>query len=248
MRHTIFALLGALAMFGCSTTGTGGGDGDDGDDGGDQNGNGGEETVAPEFPAGSGQAPQAQKAYPSGPFGIGIGSVIYNYKFIGFPNAMKDSTTLKEIQMADFYNPTGDGIYEEGTENAGAPKPKALLIDVASVWCGPCNNEAKNILPGLYTKYKPQGGEFLLQLADGPTGGVAATSKSLFNWTQKYDVDYPAAFDPTYKLGALFKSEAYPTNMIVDTRTMKIVTVLAGAPEPGDAFWLKYEKVLAGTL
>ena len=150
--------------------------------------------------------------------------------------------------MADFYNPTGDGIYEEGTEKAGTPKPKALLIDVASVWCAPCNNEAKNILPGLYTKYKPQGGEFLLQLADGPTGGVPATSKSLFNWTQKYDVDYPGTIDPAAKLMALSEADAFPTNFIINTRTMMIVDVIAGSPEPGSSFFKTFEKVLAGDI
>jgi hypothetical protein len=36
-------------------------------------------------------------------------------------------------------------------------------------------------------------------------------------------------------------------NMIIDTSTMKICTVVAGAPEPTDkSFWGIYEKLLAG--
>jgi hypothetical protein len=245
MRNSIFALLGAtvgaIALMGCGNIkGTGGGDKGD---------NGGDGTVAPAFPEGTGQQAQGSLKYVEGPYGIGKGSVVANYKFVGYANAMKVSDALQELTLAEFYNPTGDGVYEEGSKmEIGAPKPKALLIDVASVWCGPCNYEAGNILPGLYAKYHPQGGEFLLQLADGPTPGKAATSKSLYNWTQKYDVNYPSTIDPTYKLGALFDAEAYPANMIIDTRTMKIVEVIAGAPEEGGPFWKTYEKVLAGTL
>ena len=237
MRQTIFALLGAMALIGCNgTSGSGGGDSGDG-------------TLAPAFPEGTGQQAHGAKAYPAGPYGIGKGSVIANYKFIGYANAMKINNALQEIELADFYNPTGDGKYEEGTVfEVGAAKPKVILIDVASVWCGPCNYEAANVLPGLYEKYKPLGGEFILNLADGATPGKAATQKNLYNWTTKYDVNYPSVIDPTYKLSALFDQDAFPTNMIVDTKTMTIVTVIAGAPEPGSSFWKTYEKVIAGTL
>lgn len=233
MRHTIFAVLGAMALIGCGNT-SGSGGGDDG-------------ALAPEFPDGTGQQAHGAKAYPAGPYGIGKGSIIANYKFVGYANAMKINNALQSIELADFYNPTGDGVYEEGSVfEVGAPKPKVILIDVASVWCGPCNYEADQVLPGLYAKYKPQGGEFLLNLADGATPGKAATSKNLFNWTTKYDVDYPAVIDPTYKLSALFDQDAFPTNMIIDTKTMTIVTVYAGAPEPGGSFWKTFEKTLNG--
>jgi hypothetical protein len=235
MRHTIFTLLGAIALMGCGSTGTGGGDTDD------------EDVIAPEFPSDVGQEPAAVSSYPPGPYGIGKGSIVANYKFMGFPNAMKDSTVMKELQLAEFYNPTGDGLYEEGSlMEVGTPKPKALLIDIASVWCGPCNYEADVILPVEYAKYKPLGGEFFLTLADGSSQGKPATSKSLLNWTSKYDVDYPSSIDPSYKLEVLFKEPAYPQNMIIDTRTMKIVHVIPGAPD--EAFWAIFDKVLAGTI
>jgi hypothetical protein len=233
MRYTIFALLGAVALAGCGNTGTGG----DGD-----------EETAPAFAEGSGQQPQSALAYPPGPYGTGKGSTVANFKFIGFPNAMQDTTQLKELQLAEFYNPTGDGVYGEGSPmGPGAPKPKALLLAVSAVWCGPCNYEADQVLPGLYAKYKPQRGEFFVQLADGPTPGKAATSKSLFNWTQKYDVDYPMAIDPSYKLSALFAADAFPANMILDTRTMTLVEVISGAPEADGPFWATFDEVLAGT-
>jgi hypothetical protein len=187
--------------------------------------------------------------YPTGPFGIGKGSIISNYKFVGYVNSVVNNGTLAEIQMAEFYNPTGDGVFEEGSVfPVGSAKPKALLIVVASVWCGPCNYEAASVLPGLRLQYKPQGGEFLAQLADGPTPGKAATQKSLYNWATKYDVDYPLTIDPTYKLGALFEADAFPANMIIDPRTMKIIEVIAGSAEEGSSFWKTYENVMNGQI
>jgi len=232
MRNTIVALLGATVLVGCGGTGSGGGD---------------DTAVAPAFPEGSGQPAHSAQLYPDGPYGVAIGSVMANYKFFGFANAMQSSATLQEINLAEFYNPTGDALYEEGSIfPIGSSKPTALLINVSAVWCGPCNYEADKVLPDLYVKYKPMGGEFLLQLADGPVPGKAATQKSLFNWTDKYDVDYPSTIDPSYKLGALFDADAFPANLIIDTRTMKIVESFSGAPEVGGPFWKKYEKVLAG--
>ena len=231
---TVF-LAAALFAAGCGSSGTGGGD--------DPEVNEPDPLPAPDFPANSGQAANGQVAYPAGPYGIGQGSIIANYEFMGFPNPMANNTELVRIQLADFYNPTGTDVYPEGSPyGAGTPKPKALLIDVASVWCGPCNEEAKSVLPGKHAELKPLGGEFLLQLADGPYSGTAATEKNLTNWTSKYDSGYPSAIDPTYKLAALFDSNAFPANMIINTRTMEIETVISGVPS--DAFWTKFEKVL----
>lgn len=238
MRHLILAVLSlglGLGGLGCA-----------GDTSSPVPGSAGTQaTKAPPFAEGQGQAAGDTEAYAAGPYGLATGSVIANFKFLGFPNeqADKGQNGLQTIQLADFYNPTGDGKYPEGSPfGAGTPKPKALVIDVASVWCGPCNEEAKNVLPGLHLKYKPRGGEFLLQLADGPTPGTAAIPSNLFNWTSKYKVDYPGTLDPSYKLNPLFTQDAFPQNFMIDTKTMKIVRVVAGVPDP--TYWTKFETLL----
>ncbi|MBK7861875.1 MAG: hypothetical protein IPJ65_25320 [Archangiaceae bacterium] len=87
-----------------------------------------------------------------------MGSVIKNYAFYGYANATVDKTALKQVQMADFYNPTGTEVYPEGSPySAGQPKPLALIVDRSAVWCSPCNYEAKNKLPGKHAQYFPQG-------------------------------------------------------------------------------------------
>ncbi len=113
---------------------------------------------------------------------------------------------------------------------AGKIKPTALLIDISASWCVPCQNEAKDVLPGKYADYNPRGGEFLMQLAQGPSGDPA-TKKNLSAWTSAYKVNYVSTIDPGSQLEALFMGGFFPTNIIINTRTMEITRVIAGAPD-----------------
>ena len=197
---------------------------------------------APDFPTGQGQPENGAAAYPAPPYGIGIGSVIENYQFVGYADGSNKTPGLTIVQLADFYNPTGKDVFPETSPYAGQPKPVALMIDVASVWCGPCNEEAKSVLPGKHSQFAPMGGQFLLQLADGPTPGTAATAKNLDSWTTKYTVDFPATIDPSSKLAALFEADAFPANFIIDTRTMRIVKSVNGVPD--SSFWQAFQNTI----
>lgn len=206
------------------------------------------DTPAPAFNP-NGQPKNNDVQYPDGPYGVTKGAIIENFQFVGFQNSQVKNDETQPIALSDFYNPTGDGTFPaDSLYGANQAKPRVLLIDVASTWCGPCNQEAGNVLPGQYKKYQPLGAEFMLQLADGPNQGVPATTLDLTKWTKKYKVNYPATIDPAYKLGALFPADAYPANMIIDTRTMTICEIIAGAPDPTDPtvgipFWKKLENV-----
>jgi hypothetical protein len=247
---TIAAAAASLVACGSTTT----------ESGGDSSGgsNPPPATTAPDFPENSGQAAKSELAYPAGPWGYKTGSIIHNYKFIGFadPSVIKNAT--QAIELAQFFNPHADDAtyVPESPEKddrlfqanspypVGTPKPKALAIDAAAVWCGPCNQEAKVDIPPLHAKYKPMGGEFLLLLTDGPTQGVPATQKNLVSWTTKYKVDFPATLQPGMELGKVFSDNAFPTNMIINTRNMKIVKVIAGVPDA--SYWTLFEKTING--
>jgi hypothetical protein len=200
----------------------------------------------PSFVDTAGQAPTVT-AYPAGPYGIGAGSVVPNFEFLGYPNAAADAANRVPIHLSDFYNPHAfdksyapasseedDRLFpaSSGFAQAGKAKPTVLLIDIASVWCVPCNEEAKSVLPGQHAKYLPCGGEFLLNLHDSNTPGTTATFSNLTSWTKSYHVNYPAVIDPAYKLDALFQVDAYPNNVIIDTTTMKVVEAFAGEVIP----------------
>ncbi len=91
MRQSTFALtgaiVGAMALMGCNgSSGSGGGDSGDG-------------TLAPAFPDGTGQQAHGAKAYPAGPYGVGKGSIIANYKFLGYANAVNSTAALQGIEI-----------------------------------------------------------------------------------------------------------------------------------------------------
>jgi hypothetical protein len=211
----------------------------------------------PDFEAGATQTRAQPASYPAGPYGVGKGSIIPNFKFIGYANAVEKNDGMQVIALGDFYNPHGrdanykpasaaedDRLYPPGSQyGEGKPKPTVLAIDVASVWCGPCNAEAACVLPVHQERYGACGGGLFLQLQDGNTPGIAATPKNLYTWTVKqYKEDFPTAIDPAGRLGALFAADAFPQNFIIDMTTMEIVEVLAGVPD--EAYWKTYESLL----
>lgn len=200
---------------------------------------------APPFPEGQGQTPNPSAVYPAGPYGVEKGAIIANYKFVGFPTPLLDKAALREIQLADFYNPTGSESFPAGSIYGERPKPKALMLGVSAVWCAPCQYENEVILPVEYEKYAPLGVEFFLQLADGPSVGKPAETKHLVSWVTKYDTAWPAVIDPSYKLSSLFEADAFPANMIIDTKTMKLVEIIAGVPEQGGPFFDALDDLLA---
>jgi hypothetical protein len=201
---------------------------------------------APQFTDTTGQAPTVT-SYPAGPYGVSVGSVVPDFEFLGYANALADASTRAPIHLSDFYNPHAtDKTYlpaspdqddrlfpaTSGYALAGKAKPTVLLVDIASVWCVPCNNDAKSVLPGLHAKYSPCGGEFFLDLHDSNTPGTTATFSNLTNWTKTYKVNFPAVIDPAYKFDALMQVDAFPNNIVIDTTTMKIVEVFAGEAPP----------------
>jgi hypothetical protein len=230
-----FAVTLAVAVVGCSVDGREGG------------------SSTAELP----QPVNTPPPYPAGPYGTTKGSIVAQYQFVGYQNAQTEHSATQPIQLADFYNPhaddTGyapasssedDRLFPVGsTYGSGALKPKALSISVSSLWCGACKNEAKTVLPAKHLKYKPLGGEFLVQINDGTTPGHSADQQDLLTWTSYFHVDFPATIDPGRQLDALFVAQAYPTNIILDTRSMTIVEVIAGVPS--DAYWTKFEDTLA---
>jgi hypothetical protein len=187
-------------------------------------------------PPGGGQVNQAPDACVDGPFGWSEGSTLQNVVFEGFARPEIDATTSGPISLCDFHNPTGASVYPEASPyGAGNPKPRGLLLHVAGIWDSPGSYEAKNVLPAKYAAYEPLGGEFLLLLQDGQQPGESAGTEQLQNWIAKFEVNYPSVIDPARRLEPYYALSALPQNLLVDTRTMEIVKVLTGLPDPG--FW-----------
>jgi len=200
--------------------------------------------VAP-LPEDAGQT--TDQPYPDGPYGVGVGSVVRNYAFEGYvdPSQGTGAAYHVPISLGDFYNPTRQGTYPEGSPfGAGKPRPKGLVINVSALWCVACKLEAQNDLPEEYAEFAPHGGQLLLDLAESNAMGQVASFQELDGWVSTFDVRYPSVVDPSYQLGALFDSAQFPANIMIDTADMTVVQSVAG--RPGESFWLTFDDLLNG--
>jgi hypothetical protein len=64
---------------------------------------------------------------------------------------------------------------------------------------------------------------------------VPATASDAVAWAQSYDVAFPFLLDDKHLIGAFVQGDTAPFNMLIDTRTMKIVLEVAG-DEPATIF------------
>lgn len=184
-------------------------------------------------------------SYPAGPYGVTRGQIIQDYSFSGFPSPDKNQSDLVPLQLGDFYNPTGDGTFEEGSPHgAGTAKPRALGIVVGAVWCSPCQQEARSVLPDKHALLEPLGGELFFVLADTDKPGVPASKEDLVRWTTTFDTDYPASLDTNYALAAVIRADSFPANILIDTRDMSIVDVVSGVPP--ESYWASFEALARG--
>jgi len=172
-------------------------------------------TGSTEIAPGSGQA----VAYPAGPYGTEMGSVVENISWLGWKNGKDvgyDQGAFERVSLSDFYDPDGS----KGS--------KLLIINASAVWCGPCNLEARHMRDAnTYATFHAKGVDFLWTLFEDANHDPVKP-QDLTNWGNRYAVDYPMVLDPSLKTGAYFATDATPLNFLVDTRTMRIVDIIMG--------------------
>jgi hypothetical protein len=142
------------------------------------------------------------------------GSVIQNFKFLGYPNG-SEALGLQTISLADYYDPCS--------------KRYALLrLSAAAVWCVPCNEETDAIVADKATLTSER--VVVIQaLGDGPTMGVGATPADLNSWITKHNSNFTEMLDPNLtNLGSFFVASEIPWNCDIDPRTMEILQAATG--------------------
>ncbi|MDP9000482.1 MAG: redoxin domain-containing protein [Myxococcota bacterium] len=161
-------------------------------------------------------------AYPSPANGYGRnirsgttpGSVMANFKFLGYVNAMVSPRPTK-ISLADYYDPCGK-------------RYKLIHVTVASVWCGPCQQETIATVAA-QTELLAQGVVVLQALDDGPVQQTGATQGDLDRWISKYHTNFTELLDPGLQnFAGFFKAAEVPWNADLDPRTMEIVDASPG--------------------
>jgi hypothetical protein len=141
------------------------------------------------------------------------GSVIQNFKFLGYPTLTGDGTypsSLSTISLADYYDPCNK-------------RYKMIHLSVAAVWCVPCNEETTAVVAA-NSQLVSEGVIVLQALDDGPVEGTGATQGDLQNWVRNHDSNFPEMLDPNLQnYGGFFNAAAIPWNADLDPRTMEIL-------------------------
>jgi AhpC/TSA family len=177
-----------------------------------------------------------REAYPAAPYGARAGATIENFKFLGWQTPKDtnyDTTKLDRVSMGQFYDPDGvKGI-------------KLLVITSTAVWCSACKQEYKDMAPTV-SSYEAKGVRFLGALFEDDMSNPAKPS-DLVLWAKLFTVNFPFALDPDLKLGSFFDVEATPMEMIVDTRTMKILGITEGwlSGKGEGTLWAELDTLLA---
>lgn len=182
--------------------------------------------------------------YPTGDLGIAarttkdgevvFGNRIANLQFVGFratttaaPLDVSKGTTI--VQMADYYDPR-------------AEKYSLIVAFACQRWCGPCNQTADQLAAGVAATYENKGVVFMQALTQGldfkPT-----TLSDLTGWAGDHKVNFTLLSDPAEHIfGNYDVKAATPFIMMIDPRTMEILTFATGAPSYWPTFldpWLK---------
>ncbi|HEY2410346.1 MAG TPA: hypothetical protein VGI10_30280 [Polyangiaceae bacterium] len=160
-------------------------------------------------------------AYPAGPYGTVVGATIENLSFLGWHDPVAagyDPNAFELLQLSDFYDPDG------------ASGVKLLAINVSAVWCAVCRAEYQDFKDNdVYETYRQKGVQMLGTLFED-NNYYPARPSDLVLWgsVSSHQVAFPLVLDPSFKMGAYFTSDATPLNMLVDTRSMKIVQATMG--------------------
>lgn len=142
------------------------------------------------------------------------GSVMQNFKFLGYPNA-DPSKGLQTVALADFYDPCNK-------------RYKVLHITVAAVWCEPCNQETDAIVKA-QSDLASKGVVVLQALDDGPVQGQPATVDNLNFWIGDHMSNFTEVLDPGLQnFSGFFDAAAIPWNADLDVRTMEILDASVG--------------------
>jgi hypothetical protein len=137
------------------------------------------------------------------------GSVIQNFKFLGYPNA-DSSQGLQTISLADYYDPCNK-------------RYKMIHLSVAAVWCQPCNQET-DAMVGAKAQLDSEQIVVLQALDDGATVGQPAQQSDLDYWVRDHGVNFTEMMDPElHNFGGFFAAAAIPWNADLDPRTMELI-------------------------
>jgi hypothetical protein len=150
---------------------------------------------------------------PAGPYGTSVGDVVD--PSLAWQGYVDDSGQTTTVRLRDYYDCNGSrGV-------------RALVIDESALWCGDCQSQAQKLETLAPGAWKSEGAVLLVLMAQDAQENPATTDTAL-TWRNEYALTTGAVVaDPawTTKLwgGATGAGNAFPTDVVIDPRTLRIV-------------------------
>ncbi|MBP1989247.1 thiol-disulfide isomerase/thioredoxin [Paenibacillus eucommiae] len=136
-----------------------------------------------------------------------VGTAVYQ----NIQNRSKNvSTPTEQAPKADFLAPSFSLKSLDGTEYAvGGPRDKPLLLNFWASWCGPCEEEAPDLVK-LYDKYK---GKFDLYAVNVTQGD---SIKNVEKFVKEHGFTFPVLLDKEGKVSDSYRFLFIPTSYLID--------------------------------
>lgn len=153
--------------------------------------------------------------YPAGPYGTDVGAVVD--PSLAWQGYVDDAAQPTRVSVTDFFDCDGSrGV-------------RALVLDESATWCSDCQQQAQAVAPLLGTTWKDQGVRYVTLMAQDQQTDPA-TLDTAQSWRNEYSLTTGAVCaDPQWTLklwgGAPSSGNGFPTDVVVDPRTMKIVAI-----------------------
>lgn len=165
------------------------------------------------------------QGYAPGPYGIEDGDVIrnvcFNYVWEDPRAADYDARAMQRMCLGDFYDPDG----EKGV--------RVLMLSTVAEWCGACRAEwSGGAQFGSFSDEilaRHERGLRSLALMYHDDHGDPATRTDMREWASTYEMEVPFGLDAEFAMGSFSRADLQPFNMLVDTRTMRILERWVGA-------------------
>lgn len=170
--------------------------------------------------------------YPAGPYGSEVSDTVEDFAFQGWrspSDSRFDAGAHETIRFSDYFDPDGSrGV-------------NLLMLNTTAGWCANCQIEHEELEERLAT-HGPNGLALVSVMYHGYEFGETAVEDDLETWARDYDIDFPFAIDPTYRMGRYGAAEAAPLNLLVDPRDMTLIEKFVG--NQAAVMWARIEDEL----
>ncbi len=92
---------------------------------------------------------------------------------------------------------------------------KPVFLEVFATWCPHCQRETA-VVDKLYRKYRNAVDFVAVSGSDTAMDGTSASSqRDVLDWTRRFHVEYPVAYDPLLSVANLYLQGGFPTFAVI---------------------------------